>query len=128
MGYGSAYTQTLANLPVVNGDFVIVDVPSSGGGATGVDFLAAVDTALTAAGAALSPAKTFPKIKRAIVVSNDHATVPCYIRSRATNTDNRGIKIAAGESLFLALAGTPVAGNEIFYQATSGTLSVAVYF
>tara|TARA_R110002012_G_scaffold311969_1_gene521993 strand:+ start:1664 stop:2044 length:381 start_codon:yes stop_codon:yes gene_type:complete len=126
MGYGSAYTQTLANLPVVNGDFTVVQVPSSGAGATGVDFMAALDLALNNLGAALP--KTFPSVKRAIVISNDHATVPCYIRSRGSNTDNRGIKIAAGESLFLAITGVPGGGNEIYYQATSGTLSVAVYF
>lgn len=138
MGYG---TTELANLPVVNRQFTIEQLPQSGTApaTTSIGLIDEINRRLDA-NTTLDP-RSYNY--RSIVISNDHATVPVYIRSAGADVGDRGIVVNPGESLFLALDGlpnstptpvgeTPVAGaapgNELRYQCIDGYFSVAVFY
>ena len=117
MSVGHTTRDTL-NLPVVNGDFIIVGLTASVG--TGTDLIRTIRANIAAL-----PLTRNSDIK-SIIISNDGGS-DAWIKSQTGAAAGKGIKLADGDSLFLALASE--ADVDIQYETAAGaTLSVAVFY
>ena len=104
--------------PVINGNFVVVQLPIG----ANANLVSAVTDAVTAVGTAIT--HTYPSTWKGLLVCAD--TVTCQVM-----TDNGGatmavgINVPIGQSIYLPYEGGPAAGLE--YTSTAVT-SVAVFF
>ena len=111
-------TRSTLNAPVVTNDFVILGLGSSA-------VTQSLTTAIATASAALASATIRSGPIKSLVISNDSGAV-AYIKTRDGAAAGRGIKLADGDSLFLAVAELPTGVDEIYYEGTS--LSVALFY
>jgi len=117
-----------ANTPTIDSNFCIVEVGSNG---STTDLIDAVETEIAtefaAAGVTAPPKGTI----KSMLISNDHATEKCYLKSKfMTSGVSRGILLDAGDAIFLALGSShPPASNAIEFAAAGVcTLSVACFY
>ncbi len=111
-------TRSILNAPVVTGDFVILVLGNS-------SVTPSLTTAMGTAFAGLGSSTIRSGAIKSIVISNDSGAV-AYIKTRDGAVAGRGIKLADGDSLFLAIDTLPTGVDEIYYEGTS--LSVAVFY
>ena len=111
-------TRSILNAPVVTSDFVILKLGNS-------STTASLNTAMGTAFAALTSTTIRSGPIKSMVISNDSGAV-AYIKTRDGAAAGRGIKLADGDSLFLAISTLPTGVDEIYYEGAS--LSVALFY
>lgn len=106
--------------PIVNGDFVVVELVAG----TNADLIGAIRTAVTTVGAALTPARNYPSTWMGLLIASN--TTAVQIMTDNTGVPAAGINIPVGQSLYLPYEGAAAAGLE--YSSGVGTISVGVFF
>ena len=106
--------------PVLNGDFVVVNIATG----TNADLLGAISTAVIAVGAGLTPARNYPSTPKGILIASNTAAVTIMTDNGAVPAAT-GLNIPIGLSLYLPMETTPAAGLE--YTCTAA-FSVGVFY
>ena len=111
--------------PVVNGNFVVVQIPISPAGgppAVNLNLIEEVRDAVADVGAAIT--HTYPSTWKGMLVCAD--TVTCQVMTdNGGATTAVGINVPIGQSLYLPYEGGPAAGLE---YTSAAVTSVAVFF
>ena len=111
--------------PVVNGNFVVVQIPISPAGgppAVNLNLIEEVRDAVADVGAAIT--NTYPSTWKGLLVCAD--TVTCQVMTdNGGATTAVGINVPIGQSLYLPYEGGPAAGLE---YTSAAVTSVAVFF
>ena len=111
--------------PVINGNFVVVQLPISPAGGpppANLNLVEEVSKAVAAVGAAIT--HTYPSTWKGLLVCAD--TVTCQVMTaNAGGTIAVGINIPIGQSIYLPYEGGPAAGLE---YTSAAVTSVAVFF
>ncbi len=110
--------------PIVNANFVVVQIPISpaGGPPANLNLVEEVTAAVTAVGAAIT--HTYPVTCKGLLVCAD--TVTCQgMTDKGGATTAVGINVPIGQSLYLPYEGGPAAGLE---YTSAAVTSVAVFF
>ena len=104
--------------PVVNGNFVVVQLPIG----ANADLVSAVTDAVAAVGTAIT--HTYPSTWKGLLGCAD--TVTCQVMTdNGGATTAVGINVPIGQSLYLPYEGGPAAGLE---YTSAAVTSVAVFF
>jgi hypothetical protein len=118
----------LNNLPTISSEFIVVEIGHAG---TRADLVAAIETEIATEFAAAGETPPPKGMIKSVLISNDHATEAVYLSSRfMSSAATRGIKLDAGDAIFLAFGESqPSSTNSIQYGAGGTcTLSVACFY